>query len=904
MANFAQKSRLFNFWRRQDKSLRTVLGPAERRFFTTASVLFGLMLFFGGGGAPNPLPVLFLELLGFLALLSLAYLHFFIRAINIRFWPSGLLIGGGMLVALMQMVPLPFDVWASLPGRELAAAGIREAGLAAAWQPLSLAIDDGWAAIFTILPALAVFLAVSAMSFAQRMTMARIALGVIVASALIGLLQFLMPETRWLYLSSRSIFNLPSGIFANRNFQSDFLIIGIILCAGIAHISAKRDQIIAYRLRDISLMAFLAVMIIATKSRFGFLMVGALTIILIAETAWNYLRSRAKNAHKSRSAPRLHKLTLMGGSIFGAVTVAIIGFILVTPVLDRFTIAPTEDTVGELRITAIPDVLLAIKTYFPMGSGLGTFDPVYRSVESLHLVGPRYFNHAHNDYFELALEMGAAGIVLAALIILAVIVFAFRAIRKHPLMSAGERYLSMTSIAGMTVLLAHSWLDYPLRMIALQCLFAFFAAILFAVPAASKEDTESGRAEKPRTYKVAIIVVLALFGLAGMVPIAQAGLAKQALAAGAPSVAYTVNPGNHRANVKMAQVSLFSGDQKEAELLAQHALQLSPLDAGALRTLGEARNERQANSGDALIMLAGRTTWRDDRTQLWLVQRGLLAGNWRTATLRAEALARTDSQKTATFTFLRMLSALPQAREMIVESLSKRPIWRRDFLYNDEPRTPDQTTALADLLTELANTEAPPSLGEARSAIDALTRDGEMRRAFSIYSMIAPKPRAGNLLNDPGFSKKPESYPASDRNTVFDWRLHETGNALSEVERLDDERNNQAVFIRAEYGEGGRLVERSLVLEPGRYRLNYRVMGREGSGEGLIWAIRCDGGASLSQAPLASTLDENWTQNSLVFSVPTGGCAGQVLTLAALDVPAGERTSLFLDDVSLTQIGR
>ena len=52
--------------------------------------------------------------------------------------------------------------------------------------------------------------------------------------------------------------------------------------------------------------------------------------------------------------------------------------------------------------------------YFPFGSGLGSFDPVYRAVEPLTAVTASYFNHAHDDALELLVETGAFGMAVLA----------------------------------------------------------------------------------------------------------------------------------------------------------------------------------------------------------------------------------------------------------------------------------------------------------------------------------------------------------------------------------------------------------------------------------------------------------------------------------------------------------
>jgi O-antigen ligase len=57
----------------------------------------------------------------------------------------------------------------------------------------------------------------------------------------------------------------------------------------------------------------------------------------------------------------------------------------------------------------------AMADYLPAGSGLGSFRKVYRLYESPGTVTNEYVIHAHNDYAELALELGVPGVILMAL---------------------------------------------------------------------------------------------------------------------------------------------------------------------------------------------------------------------------------------------------------------------------------------------------------------------------------------------------------------------------------------------------------------------------------------------------------------------------------------------------------
>ncbi|MFV3561672.1 O-antigen ligase family protein, partial [Mycobacterium tuberculosis] len=74
----------------------------------------------------------------------------------------------------------------------------------------------------------------------------------------------------------------------------------------------------------------------------------------------------------------------------------------------------TED----MRARALPTVLTITRDYFPVGIGIGGFDPVFRRYEPFDLLKPTYFNQAHDDLLAALLEGGLLGLlVLVAAII-------------------------------------------------------------------------------------------------------------------------------------------------------------------------------------------------------------------------------------------------------------------------------------------------------------------------------------------------------------------------------------------------------------------------------------------------------------------------------------------------------
>jgi O-antigen ligase len=145
-------------------------------------------------------------------------------------------------------------------------------------------------------------------------------------------------------------------------------------------------------------------------------------------------------------------------------------------ILDRFAMDPLADA----RVAFARTTIAAAKAYMPLGSGIGTFVPVYALFEQPKdaLIGA-FVNHAHDDFLEVWLESGIFGIGLMGAF---VVWFVPRTVRvwRRPPSDAREIDHSLARSATMIValLIAHSLVDYPLRTGAMTAIFAFCCALL------------------------------------------------------------------------------------------------------------------------------------------------------------------------------------------------------------------------------------------------------------------------------------------------------------------------------------------------------------------------------------------------------------------------------------------
>lgn len=409
------------------------------------------------GGAGNRYPLLEMAVeLASLPLLSY-YVAGFGRSIDNSTARAAIgLAALGLALPLLQLVPLPPEIWTRLPGRSDARHLLDLIGAPDQWRPLSLDPESTWRAGLAVLPGFAAFLAVLALRTAERAEIVLLVIGFAVASAVVGALQAAGFHGFILFDSGHA--GLATGLFSNRNHQALFLNIAGLLAAAAGRLR-QRGQPGLPPLVSVGLVLLFAAGVLATGSRTGvaFLL---LSVPLALIALW----------------PRELKSRRIYVSAAGATAVAIMALTTSTgkTALARFA------SLDDARFAYWSDVRLAIAEYWPVGSGFGTFATVYQRFESLAGVGPSYVNHAHNDFLELLAE---GGLLAPALLVPAIAFLVFASIR---LFRAGGRQawtvLGQSSAVGLLIILLHSVVDYPLRMLSLMTLFGILSALLFAPP--------------------------------------------------------------------------------------------------------------------------------------------------------------------------------------------------------------------------------------------------------------------------------------------------------------------------------------------------------------------------------------------------------------------------------------
>lgn len=422
-----------------------------------AAVLLAFSFVFGGASREHALRLALVELAALPLLVMSAD-----RMIRTGLWREHkfalALLGGLAAIPLIQLIPLPPAIWTALPGRAEMVQALDLAGLAPGWAPLTVTPDLTWQSVLAILPPAAMFLAVLSSSQAQTARMMGFYLVGAVIAVLLGAAQ-LASGTERLYLWATTSAGSVTGFFANRNHLATLLLSTLPFAAvfGAAVLRRRSDERLPLWFGAL-FMGMVVIGLAAIRSRAGVILFGPVVIASLL-AAWIA-------AGRGRPGPGL--LALIGGAAAAICAVAILAL---PPILARFDV----QSAPEGRFEGWPIVAEASQTYLPLGSGIGSFDAVFRSVEPLEQLDPTFFNHAHNEYLETWLEAGWLG---AALIIAFLIWYGRRLWAAWKAGPSRERDLQRAASIALLAMLVHSGVDYPLRTATLAVLFALCAAIL------------------------------------------------------------------------------------------------------------------------------------------------------------------------------------------------------------------------------------------------------------------------------------------------------------------------------------------------------------------------------------------------------------------------------------------
>ena len=373
-----------------------------------------------------------------------------------------------IVVVVLQLIPLPASIWAGLGGRAQLAADFHLLDRQAPALPLSVAPHETVATILHAIPAVAMFCAIVRLRAYRPSWLALALTAGTVAAILLGVLQVASGDplaSPW-YLYAQSSWGQAVGFFANANHMGDLLVVTLpFLAALLVAVRGRKTRQLSGVAAALAGVALVIVVGIALNRS-----VAVYVLTLPVAAASLMLLSPARKAVRR------------WGIGFALLLAAVGTAVALGPLGDRMLGSSVSVSSRAEMATTTAE---ATRAFLPLGAGLGTFRGVYRLYEDHDAVDRVVTNHAHNDYLELALEMGIPGILLMLAFLAWWVATANAAWRS----SASSPYARAAAVAS-AALLFHSLVDYPLRTGALSAVFAMCLALMTIRPAPKADESD------------------------------------------------------------------------------------------------------------------------------------------------------------------------------------------------------------------------------------------------------------------------------------------------------------------------------------------------------------------------------------------------------------------------------
>ena len=366
-----------------------------------------------------------------------------------------------LLLVALQLIPLPPAVWSKLPGREVVTSGYELLGQPLPWLPVALVPEEALTTILRLLPPVAILAAMLRLDAYRPSWLAWSVVAGTSAGVVLGALQVTSgggTDSPW-YLYPISNFGTATGFFANGNHMAILLVATIPFLFGILAKARQERGTKALQRRSamVALAGGMLLVILLGLALNGSLAGFGLGLPVLAASALLLLRQEQQR--RWLVVPALLLLVAVGA-------------VFTLPVSARLQSLDAGRSF-ETRRAVTATALQATREFMPVGSGIGSFEKVYRLYEDPAAVDRTFVNHAHNDYLEIALETGLPGVILI-LVFLAWWAWVAWWRWSEP---QGDALAKAATIAS-AALLAHSLVDFPLRTSALAGVFAVTIALI------------------------------------------------------------------------------------------------------------------------------------------------------------------------------------------------------------------------------------------------------------------------------------------------------------------------------------------------------------------------------------------------------------------------------------------
>ena len=364
-------------------------------------------------------------------------------------------------VLALQQLPISGEAWRSIAVRQALADDLSAAGVVSPAYVWSLSPLASERALWSLLPALAMFVGALAMP-RHHLRRALVALVVLsAASLLLGCLQLGAPQN--------SVWNpfprwppAMNGMFANPNHQGIAAAMSVVIAVALLLSDRGRDRRREtmgwprFALGALAVLQFALLPLTGSRAALLLALMGMVTALL-----WLRGGARFNPASQYGAMAKWHRKSMIALALGGIVFAA--GWV-------RFSMAD-EVRWSLTKVTATMGWAQA-----PLGAGTGSFVPWFNQSAPQTLVQWEYFNHAHNEYVQWWFESGLLGMTCLFGVLVILVVCNPRCVVVND--RHGHAGVAVAAWLGCVMLLLHSIVDYPLRTPALMTVAGLLAGVV------------------------------------------------------------------------------------------------------------------------------------------------------------------------------------------------------------------------------------------------------------------------------------------------------------------------------------------------------------------------------------------------------------------------------------------
>ncbi len=229
-----------------------------------------------------------------------------------------------------------------------------------------------------------------------------------------------------------------------------------------------------------------------------------------------------------------------------------------------------------------------------------------------------------------------------------------------------------------------------------------------------------------------------------------------------------------RSNIALSLDSARLGADNVALAYARRAVSAVPMEASASAQLGSLLLAgSRLGLADRAFKAAALLGWRDQRTQAYWAAKSLQQQDYAAATLRIDALYRTDPDNLAANVLIGSLERTPAGRAALVNRLRISPSWISDYAAGAANLPTQDRTGRLDVLGRAALLGARPRCQAIFGAINDLTYNArEPVDARRLWAIACDRESAGAMIANGEFVLDARQFA-----TPFDWKLRAENDA-------------------------------------------------------------------------------------------------------------------------------